>query len=120
LAAALAGATPRHGWIRGTSYHESVAGPLARVELDALAPDRPTRGQHRSGRGWFLDSRAIEALGLDAGVDGPGVARDARGRATGVVHGADAWLRARLPDAALPDLAPVGAPLAGVRTRRGT
>jgi predicted amidohydrolase YtcJ len=116
LAAALAGATPRRGWLRGTGYHESVAGPLARDRLDALAPDRPTRVQHRSGAAWFLNSRAIEALGLDAGADAPGVARDARGRATGALHGADAWLRARLPDAALPDLAPVGALLAGFGT----
>jgi predicted amidohydrolase YtcJ len=116
LAAALARAEPRGGWIRGTGYHESVAGPLVRERLDTLAPARPTRIQHRSGAAWFLNSRAIEALGLDAGEGAPGVERDRRGRATGVLHGADAWLRARLGNAAPPDLRAAGALLAGFGT----
>jgi predicted amidohydrolase YtcJ len=49
---------------------------------------------------------------LDAGADHPGVERDARGRATGRVYRADAWLRERLGAGAPPDLAPVGARLA--------
>jgi predicted amidohydrolase YtcJ len=111
LARALASARPEAGWIRGTGYHDSVAGPLDRRALDALAPARAVRIQHRSGALWILSSAAVERLGLDRGVDAPGVERDARGRATGRVFRQDAWLRGRL-GAAPPDLAGVGARLA--------
>ena len=65
--------------------------------------------QHRSGALWMLNSAACRALGLDAGADAPGVERDGRGRATGRLFRLDAWLRERLGEEALPDLAPVGA-----------
>ena len=111
LRRALANAPVRDGWIRGIGYHEQVAGPLTREVLDALSPAQPVRVQHRSGAAWFLNSRAIARLGLDAGVDAPGVVRGRGGRATGALHGLDAWLREHLPDAAWPDLMPVGARL---------
>ena len=110
LAAALASA-PR-AFLRGVGYHESVAGPLDRTDLDALVPDRPARIQHRSGALWMLNSRAIDRLGLDRGSDAPGVERDAAGRATGRLFRLDRWLRARLLEDAPPDLAPVGRLLA--------
>lgn len=113
LRAALARARPRTGWIRGVGYHESVAGALDREGLDAMAPARPVRIQHRTGAAWFLNSRAIHALGLDAGLDAPGVERDAAGRATGVLLGLDGWLRAHLPATGPPDLEAVGARLSG-------
>ena len=99
-------------FLRGAGYHESVAGPLDRVGLDALVPNRPVRIQHRSGALWMLNSRAIDRLGLDRGADAPGVERDAAGRATGRLLRLDGWLRARLAPAAPPDLAPVGRLLA--------
>ncbi len=116
LARAL-GSAGGKGWIRGVGYHESVAGSLGRCDLDALAPaGRPLRLQHRSGALWMLNGAAVERLGLDRGVDAPGVERDAAGRATGRLWRLDAWLRSRLPDAgAAPDLARVGRELA----RRG-
>ncbi len=100
------------GWLRGVGYHESVAGPLDRDRLDVWAAPLPLRIQHRSGALWLLNSAACRALGLDAGVDMPGVERDAAGRATGRLFRLDAWLRERLGAEALPDLAPVGALLA--------
>ncbi len=112
LARALRAAKPRGTWIRGTGYHDSVAGPLDRRDLDALAPGSPLRVQHRSGALWILSSAGIERLGLDRGVDAPGVERDAEGRATGRLYRLDAWLRARLGVGSPPDLAPVGADLA--------
>ena len=99
-------------FLRGVGYHESVAGPLDRLALDALVPDRPARIQHRSGALWMLNSRAIDRLGLDRGSDAPGVERDATGRATGRLFRLDRWLRARLEPVAPPDLAPVGRLLA--------
>lgn len=111
LARALVGARPEAGWVRGTGYHDSVAGPLERRALDALAPGVAVRLQHRSGALWILSSEAVERIGLDAGADAPGVERDERGRATGRVYREDAWLRERI-GARPPDLAPVGARLA--------
>ena len=91
LAAALLG-TPGTGWLRGVGYHESVAGALDRVALDRWLPVRPARIQHRTGALWMLNSAAVAVIGLDAGVDAPGVERDARGRATGRLFRLDAWL----------------------------
>ncbi len=105
LARALRGGADQSGWIRGVGYHESVAGHLDRALLDELAPDRPVRIQHRSGAMWVVNSAAVDHLGLDRGVDQPGVERDAAGRATGRLFRLDAWLRERLEDAAPPDLA---------------
>jgi predicted amidohydrolase YtcJ len=99
-------------FVRGVGYHESVAGPLDRVGLDALVPNRPARIQHRSGALWMLNSRAIDRLGLDCGEGPPGVERDAAGRPTGRLFRLDPWLRARLAPSAPPDLAPVGRLLA--------
>ncbi|HEY8493521.1 MAG TPA: amidohydrolase family protein [Myxococcota bacterium] len=116
LATALA-AQPldARGWVRGVGYHESVSGLLDRAALDRLRDDVPVRVQHRSGQLWMLNSRAVEALGLDAGgADAPGVERDARGRATGRLFRVDAWLRARLGPAPPPSLAPLGRRLAAL------
>ncbi len=117
LERALAVEPDEGGWLRGTGYFESVAGPLDRARLDRLRGDLPVRVQHRSGAMWFLNSRALEALSI-ADLTSPDEAcsdaevatfeRDARGRATGRLFRADAWLRHRLPTANPPDLARVG------------
>jgi len=99
-------------FVRGVGYHESVAGPLDRVALDALVPNRPARIQHRSGALWMVNSRAIDRLALDRGENALGVERDAAGRATGRLFRLDTWLRARLAPSAPPDLALVGRLLA--------
>ena len=112
LAAALAGAPASPEWIRGVGYFESVAGRLDRWRLDALAPDRPLRIQHRGGALWIVNSAGADRLGLDRGVGAEGVERDAEGRATGRLFRLDAWLRQRLGDAARPSLAGVGRKLA--------
>ena len=46
--------------LRCIGYHESVAGDIDRYWLDKHAPDRPIRLQHRSGRLWIFNSKAIE------------------------------------------------------------
>ena len=112
LATALRGGAVQSGWIRGVGYHESVAGHLDRALLDDLAPDRPVRIQHRSGAMWVVNSAAVDQLGLDRGVDQPGVERNGTGRATGRLFRLDAWLRERLGDAAPPGLANVSLRLA--------
>ncbi len=113
LARALADAPARGGWLRGVGYHESVAGDLDRWRLDAWVGDRPLRIQHRSGALWMLNSAGVERLGLDRGVDAPGVERRADGRASGRLLRLDGWLRERLGAAAAPALGGVGRRLAG-------
>jgi len=112
LADALQQASPSDGWLRGTGYFESVAGPLDRVQLDALCDTHPLRIQHRSGSMWFLNTRAIKALGLDADGAPSGVERDTAGRSTGRLFRADVWLRRKLPPASAPDISAVGSFLA--------
>ncbi|MCU1587079.1 MAG: putative amidase [Frankiales bacterium] len=105
FAAALHGATEP---IRGTGYHESVAGPLDRHVLDALVGDQQVRIQHRSGAAWFLSSAALAAYEL-LDSDDLAVERDAAGRATGRLLRGDHLLRT---SAYLPDLTAVGQLLA--------
>ncbi len=113
-AALRSAAADAERWLRGVGYHESVAGPLTRRELDRWVPGIPLRIQHRSGALWMLNSAAIRALGLDAGRDAPGVERDASAAATGRLFRCDDALRAWLPEAPAPELGEVGRLLARV------
>jgi predicted amidohydrolase YtcJ len=71
LAQALTRAVPgADGWIRAVGYHDTVAGPLDRDLLDALAPPNPIRVQHRSGMMWTLNSAGLAAVGLADHPDG--------------------------------------------------
>jgi predicted amidohydrolase YtcJ len=89
---------PGEGWLRGIGYHDGIAGAIDRTWLDRHGPDRPVRIQHRGGRMWIFNSRALAALGPRAPADGR------------LIDG-DAWLQTRLGTAA-PSLEPVGARLA--------
>lgn len=82
-------------WTRGVAYHESVAGNIDRDWLDQHVGDRPLRIQHRSGRLWILNSRALQLLGVpETAADTPLERVD--GRFTGRLYDADIWLRERL------------------------
>ena len=85
--------TDGENWLRGVGYHESVAGEIDRDWLDRAVPDRPVRLQHRGGRLWVLNSRAIEIL--TAGTNDTPLEREG-GRFTGQLYEGDAWLRHRL------------------------
>ncbi|MFO1378045.1 MAG: amidohydrolase family protein [Steroidobacteraceae bacterium] len=102
---------PDDAWLRGYGYHESVAGDIGRDWLDAHVSRRPARLQHRSGRLWVLNSRALGMLD-DGAADSP-LERIA-GRPTGRLYDGDDWLRRRLRGE-WPDLATASAFLA----RRG-
>ncbi|WP_037821059.1 amidohydrolase family protein [Streptomyces sp. NRRL B-3229] len=80
FAAALLGGAPG-GWARAVGYHESVAGELDRWVLDAIAPDRPVRVQHRTGALWVWNSAALRDAGLGADGDGRFWRQDERLRA---------------------------------------
>ncbi len=102
---------PGTGWLRGTGYHESVAGLLDAEMLDAIVPARPVRVQHRGGRMWFLNSLALEIL-LAEGAAPTGL-EYAGGRPTGRLFESDAWLKSAL-HSQLPSFAAVGDMLARV------
>ncbi|MEY4160055.1 MAG: hypothetical protein RLZZ136_676 [Pseudomonadota bacterium] len=85
---------PGKGWLRGILYHESVMGlPDARA-LDAIAPDRPVRIQHRSGRMWLFNSMGLELL-LSAALPPPGLEQK-QGVYTGRLLDEDTWLQTAL------------------------
>lgn len=113
LAARLAECAAQSGddeWLRGIGYHESVAGDIDRDWLDRIVSQRPVRIQHRSGRLWIVNSRALERLLADGTLPPAGMEQRAD-RPTGRIYDADAWLRERLPRA-FPSLDRVGALLA--------
>ncbi|MFT3966076.1 MAG: amidohydrolase family protein [Sphingobium sp.] len=93
------------GWLRGIGYHESVGGMLDRAMLDRMAPDRPVRIQHRSGRMWFFNSAGLDAI-LSVAEAPPGLERE-----TGRLFDQDRWLRGILGGSP-PDLAAISAELA--------
>ncbi len=111
-------ATPPGVALRAVHYDEVTGGPLDRVRLDALAPGRPVRVQHRSGALWILSSAALAEVGLLDGhqVAGPeepaaaveGVETDDAGLPTGRLFRLDDWLGSRLPNDRTIDLAAVG------------
>ncbi|ADT97025.1 MULTISPECIES: amidohydrolase family protein [Mycolicibacterium] len=71
LAGVLAAAVPdQNGWIRAVGYHDSVAGPLTRDLLDAIAPEVPVRIQHRSGVQWTLNTAGLALVGKHDHPDG--------------------------------------------------
>lgn len=84
-------------WIRGIAYHDSVVGPMDRDWLDANAPTRPLRIQHRSGRLWILNSAALALLGVRDEEAGSDPFERVAGRLTGRLYDADGWLRKHLP-----------------------
>ena len=69
---------PGSDWVRGIAYHPSVAGEIDRDWLDKNGPERPVRIQHRSGRMWIFNSRAIALLDADIPADGRLVDGDAQ------------------------------------------
>jgi predicted amidohydrolase YtcJ len=111
LAEALRHAARRgHGWVRGTGYHESVAGPLDRWMLDGIVADRPVRVQHRSGGLWIVNSAGADRLRLDDSGK-RGIERDETGVVTGRLWRLDDWMRDRIGTEPL-DLGTVGSLLA--------
>ena len=96
---------PPDRWIRGVDHDDSSAGPIDRWRLDALAPRRKVRVQHRSGALWTLSSAAL--VDLPSGPLPDGVETGDDGEPTGRVWRLDDWLRRCLGTDA-PDLSDVG------------
>ncbi len=54
-------------WLFSWGYHRLWHGEMSRQRMDAITGDRPTAIWQRSCHEWFLNSAAIETLGLDEG-----------------------------------------------------
>jgi predicted amidohydrolase YtcJ len=96
---------PGNDWVRATGYHESVAGMLDAATLDRIVAHRPVRVQHRSGRMWFFNSAALDAL-LSRSAPPSGLDRNA-----GRLFDDDGWLQRTLGSTP-PSFEAVGAMLA--------
>jgi len=94
---ALAGAAHGSPWLRVVGYDERH-GPLDAARLDALAPGRPVRVQHRTGAAWMLSSAGSRLAGRESDA--------------GWWHRDDEALRDAWPDDPPPDLATVSRSLA--------
>jgi predicted amidohydrolase YtcJ len=99
-----AGKTPPGNWLRAFGCDDSLLrdgrGPT-RQELDHAVPKNPLRLRHSTLHGSWLNSRAINSLGIEKPdfktPDGAVVVKDATGRATGLVVGMEEWITAKLP-----------------------
>jgi predicted amidohydrolase YtcJ len=100
---------PGLGWLRGILYHESVMGLPNAKELDHICSDRPLRIQHRSGRMWLFNSRALDLL-LSNASPPPGLER-VDGHFSGRLFDEDGWLQTAM-QAQPPSLADISAELA--------
>ena len=70
LKARLARCPDHDDWFISFGYQPSVHGRLFRAELDALCPDRPVILWQRSFHETYMNTRALDKLGLDAGAVG--------------------------------------------------
>jgi predicted amidohydrolase YtcJ len=103
--------TPPRQWIRAFGCDEALIaekrGPT-RDELDRATPRNPMRLRHQTLHASWLNSRAPDALGLDAAnheehrlkpVPRAHIERDVHGRRTGFVIGMEEWITSQLPPA---------------------
>ncbi len=96
-------------WITGACWTMAAfPGGLPRREaLDGVVPDRPAFFPNRDGHGAWVNTRALELAGVDAGTPDPAdgrIERDPDGTANGVLHeGAMGLVTRLLPRESLED-----------------
>ncbi|MEU6657485.1 amidohydrolase [Streptomyces sp. NPDC046821] len=101
IVSAYARAHPDDEWITGGGWSmETFPGGLpTAAELDALVPDRPVYLVNRDHHGAWVNSRALQAAGIDARTPDPAdgrIERDADGTPTGMLQEGAANLIGRL------------------------
>ncbi|NOX50896.1 MAG: amidohydrolase family protein [Gammaproteobacteria bacterium] len=93
------------GWIRGFGFHESTIGEITRYDLDEFGINQPIRLQHRSGKLWVLNTRALLTLGIVESKNlHEGVECDKQGIPTGRLFRMDGWLTKTLASTQSPNL----------------
>ena len=85
-------------WVVASAYGARALArmrePGALAALDAVSRGRPVALQHLSGHGYFVNSAALQAAGIDAETPDPPdgeIVKDAAGRPTGLLVEAGAW-----------------------------
>ena len=99
-----AGKTPPGNWLRAFGCDDALIrdgrGPT-RAELDQAVPKNPLRLRHSTLHGSWLNSRALNALGIEhpdfKSPAGAVIVKDATGHATGLVAGMEEWITSKLP-----------------------
>ncbi|MER7609713.1 amidohydrolase [Nocardioides sp. NPDC127503] len=89
--AAYAAANPERAWVTGGGWSmDSFPGGVPSASpLDRLLPDRPVFLPNRDHHSAWVNSRALEIAGIDAGTPDPAdgrIERDFAGRPTGALH----------------------------------
>jgi predicted amidohydrolase YtcJ len=101
---------PDEAWIRGGGWYmdDFPGGTPRREDLDAIVPDRPVFLTNRDGHGAWVNTRALEVGGIDAGTTDPPdgrIERDPDGSPSGTLHeGAMALVERFEPDDTPADL----------------
>ncbi len=98
--AAYATANPDREWVLGSGWSmgDFPGGLPTREELDALVPDRPAALINRDYHGMWVNSRALEVMGVTDSTpdpDGGRIERDALGPRLGDAAGAGSAARVR-------------------------
>ncbi|HLI80493.1 MAG TPA: amidohydrolase family protein, partial [Candidatus Binataceae bacterium] len=91
-------------WLRAFGCDEALLrdgrGPT-REELDQAVPKNPLRMRHSTLHGSWLNSRALNALGIEkpdfTSPPGAIIVKDATGHATGLIVGMEDWITSKLP-----------------------
>jgi predicted amidohydrolase YtcJ len=104
IVAEYARAHPHEAWILGGGWWPAAfpGGTPRREDLDAIVPDRPAFLPNRDGHGAWVNTRALEAAGIDRDTPDPPdgrIERDPRtSEPTGTLHeGAMALVRDLIP-----------------------
>ena len=89
--ARYAAANPERVWISGDGWSMDffAGGNPQKADLDAVVPDRPVYLENRDGHTAWVNSRALELAGIDAGIPDPGdgrIERDAADEPSGALH----------------------------------
>jgi len=98
-------------WLRAFGCDEALLkerrGP-ARKELDDAVAKNPLRLRHQTLHASWLNSRAIQALGLERPdfkpPEGAAMVRDAAGRLSGLMIGMEEWITRHLPPVTIADI----------------
>lgn len=99
---------PEGSWITGGGWNRNAWDDLStptRQDLDKVVPDRPVALRSKDWHNLWLNTRAMDELGLDAvtpGIPGGVIERDANGFPTGILRENAAWHHwGRIPDRSL-------------------